>query len=164
MPAYDVLHSIHLSDSQKDALAEAITRTHADKFITPRIFVNVAFTNIEEARYYSAGKRRSPMNHIRGWTRAGPSRTQEDWDGITQALSKAWHDIAGHSESARLRTVSIFAGVSAALEEGFSVPVAGQDVPWLYENWDAFEERADHGSEEFKEMMAEVQERGLVKF
>lgn len=57
MPAYEVEHICPLTEAQKDELAEAITKIHSEQFSTPKIFVNIRFTNVENHCTYVAGKR-----------------------------------------------------------------------------------------------------------
>ncbi|KAI9728152.1 MAG: hypothetical protein M1828_004613 [Chrysothrix sp. TS-e1954] len=57
MPMYEVEHVVPLNDSQRDELAEFITRTHTELFVAPRLFVNVRFTDISQHFTYVAGKR-----------------------------------------------------------------------------------------------------------
>ena len=57
MPMYEVEHVCVLTPSQKDDIAEAITKIHSEQFAGPRIFVNVRFTDISEHYTYVAGKR-----------------------------------------------------------------------------------------------------------
>lgn len=92
MPAYEVEHVCPLTVGQQDDLAEAITKIHSDQFKAPRLFVNVRFTNIENQATYVAGKRRK-ANRIFAYVRHGPSRTQEDYDTVSAALTKAWNSI-----------------------------------------------------------------------
>lgn len=48
------------------------------------------------------------------------------------------------------------------MEAGFFLPPAGGDAGWIARNWGAFRERADRGEEEFRDLVAEVEERGLL--
>lgn len=57
MPRYEIEHVCFLTESQKDELAEAITRIHSDTFTTPRLFVNVRITDVSKQDHYVAGKR-----------------------------------------------------------------------------------------------------------
>lgn len=57
MPNYEVEHICPLTEGQKDELASAITKIHSEKFSTPKIFVNIRFTNVEGHATYVAGKR-----------------------------------------------------------------------------------------------------------
>jgi phenylpyruvate tautomerase PptA (4-oxalocrotonate tautomerase family) len=61
MPLYIVAHHTALTDSQKDALAEAITKVHTELFNTPSIFVNVRFQDITQTPCYVGGKRVRPL-------------------------------------------------------------------------------------------------------
>ena len=57
MPNYEVEHTTPLTPQQQDALAEAITKIHTEKFSAPSLFVNVRFTDIFKHAVYVAGKR-----------------------------------------------------------------------------------------------------------
>lgn len=57
MPNYEVEHICPLTEGQKDELASAITKIHSEQFSTPKIFVNIRFTNVEGHATYVAGKR-----------------------------------------------------------------------------------------------------------
>ena len=56
----------------------------------------------------------------------------------------------------------VMGGLISGIEAGFTLPPAGGDVQWLHENWEAFNEKAEAGDEEFVEMVKEVKERGLM--
>lgn len=92
MPNYEVEHICPLTVGQQDELAEAITIIHSEHFSTPKLFVNVRFTNISDHPTYVAGKRRN-ANRIFAYVRHGPSRTQEDYDAVSEAINKAWASI-----------------------------------------------------------------------
>ena len=53
-------------------------------------------------------------------------------------------------------------GILAGIEAGFLLPEAGGDVQWLQENWDAFNELAAAGNEEWVHMVEDVKKRGLL--
>ncbi|KXL45756.1 hypothetical protein M433DRAFT_4337 [Acidomyces richmondensis BFW] len=172
MPLYEVQHIIPLLPSQCDDLAEAITRIHSTKFSTPRLFVNVKYTDVSEVRMYVAGKQRKG-NHIIANVRAGPSRTQADWDDLCGQITKAWDEIVGvglpkvrraaADQDTSLRSVILLGGLLGGLEVGFSIPPAGGDVQWMRENWEAFNKRAEEGDEDFADMVREVKERRLLE-
>lgn len=172
MPLYNVEHAIQMTVSQKDELAEAITRIHSEKFTTAKMFVNVVFTDVSEACTYIGGKRVT-ANHIKANVRSGRSRTQEDWNELCLQIEKAWKEIVGKGlpktkrsapdPDTSLRSVIILGGMIGGLEAGFILPPAGGDVQWLHENWAAFNKKAEEGDEEFKDMVAEVKERGLME-
>lgn len=108
MPAYEVEHICQLSPEQKDDLAMAITKIHSNHFNTPKLFVNVRFTNVDDHATYVAGKRRK-ANRMFAYVRAGPSRTQKDFDTVSEALMKAWDSIVPREE---LRMIMYFGAIS----------------------------------------------------
>jgi len=169
MPNYEVEHVCPLTISQRDEVAAAITRIHSDKFETPKLFVNIRFTDIKEHCVYVAGKRRS-SNRIFAYVRHGPSRTQADYEDVSRQISTAWDSIVPlprikrsmEAPDTELRMVMFYGSIQAVYEAGFMMPAAGGDVKWLEENMHAFEEKASAGDEEFKEMIQEVKARRLV--
>ncbi|KAI6868473.1 hypothetical protein KC338_g3940 [Hortaea werneckii] len=173
MPLYEVQHYITLTVSQKDELAEAITKIHSTKFSTPRMFVNVHFLDTSTLRTYIGGQPHQ-ANHIRALVRNGPSRTSQDWNDLTAQLHTAWTSIIGpglpklrRSDTAEqpdtsLRSIIICGEILGGMEAGFFLPPAGGDGGWIERNWDAFRERAGRGEEEFGELVREVRERGML--
>ena len=57
MPFYDVQHTLSLSEQQEERLADAIATIHTSLFTTPKLFVNVAFTDVSNRQIFAAGKR-----------------------------------------------------------------------------------------------------------
>ncbi|KAI5363101.1 putative Tautomerase/MIF superfamily, tautomerase, cis-CaaD [Septoria linicola] len=159
MPLYEIRHITPLTPSQQDSLADALTTIHSTKFTTPRMFVNVVFTEYSKVNTYVGGKRKQG-NHIMANVRVGPSRTQKDWDELGEQVAKAWGEIVPEGE---LRTFFVLGGLTAGFEAGFSIPPAGGDVEWLEKNFAAFEKKAKAGDEEFADLVAEIEERGLMK-
>ncbi|KAI7098267.1 hypothetical protein KC339_g9070, partial [Hortaea werneckii] len=168
MPLYEIQHYITLTISQKDELAEAITKIHSTKFSTPRMFVNVQFTSTSTLRTYVGGKPRQG-NHIRATVRNGPSRTSEDWNDLTRQIQSAWTTVVGpglpklrrsdtEEADTSLRSIIICGEILGGMEAGFFLPPAGGDAGWIARNWGAFRERADRGEEEFRDLVAEVEE------
>ncbi|KAI5250433.1 hypothetical protein E4T47_01369 [Aureobasidium subglaciale] len=155
MPAYEVEHISKLTDDQKDQLAEAITKIHSQQFSTPKLFVNVRITDVSNHRTYVAGKQYK-SNRIFAYVRHGPSRTQSDYDAVSNALEEAWNKIVPGSE---LRLVMFYGAIVAGMEAGLNIPPAGQDASWIKENWDKFVERADAGDEHFKDLVEEYKGR-----
>ncbi|KAI7479632.1 hypothetical protein KC351_g7437, partial [Hortaea werneckii] len=173
MPLYEVQHYITLTISQKDELAEAITKIHSTKFSTPRMFVNVHFLDTSSLRTYIGGKPHQ-ANHIRALVRNGPSRTSEDWNDLTSRLHTAWTSIIGpglpklrrsdsEEPNTSLRSIIICGEILGGMEAGFFLPEAGGDKAWIERNWGAFRERAEQGEEEFGELVREVEERGMLR-
>ncbi|KAI6829401.1 hypothetical protein KC342_g9015, partial [Hortaea werneckii] len=153
MPLYEIQHYITLTISQKDELAEAITKIHSTKFSTPRMFVNVQFTSTSTLRTYVGGKPRQG-NHIRATVRNGPSRTSEDWNDLTRQIQSAWTTVVGpglpklrrsdtEEADTSLRSIIICGEILGGMEAGFFLPPAGGDAGWIARNWGAFRERAD---------------------
>lgn len=137
MPNYEIEHICPLTESQKDEIAEAITRIHTEQFKAPRLFVNCRFTNIKDHAVYVAGKRvglscdifsirasfsfsfhcsvqwpyisnchdatvlvddiltqtQRTSNRIFAYVRHGPSRTQADYQNVSEEIIKAWNRI-----------------------------------------------------------------------
>jgi len=116
MPAYEVEHIVPLTSIQQDALAEAITAIHSSKFSTPRLFVNVRFSNIESQPTYVAGKRKK-ANRIFAYVRHGPSRSQADYDAVSGELTKAWEKVVPGSE---LRLIMYYGGFLLSFVAGCS--------------------------------------------
>lgn len=169
MPFYEIQHIIPLTDAQQDELAEAITHIHSTMFTTPRLFVNVKFTDYSKVTTFVGGKRQQG-NHIIANVRTGPSRTQADWDKLCADVVAAWNGIVPMPKVRRgeqdrddtLRSCIILGGLTAGYEAGFSLPPAGGDVAWMKKNLDAFQKKADGGDQEFKGMIEEIQRRGLL--
>lgn len=92
MPNYEIEHICRLTVSQQDDIAAAVTEIHSSKFKTPKLFVNVRFTDINEHTVYVAGKRRT-TNRIFAYVRHGPSRTQQDYDDVSKQIIEAWDKI-----------------------------------------------------------------------
>lgn len=61
MPLYEVEHSIHLSQKQRDSIAQAITQIHTRKFTTPSFFVGVRFSEADKSFNYVGGE---PVSHL----------------------------------------------------------------------------------------------------
>jgi hypothetical protein len=59
-------------------------------------------------------------------------------------------------DSTALHNVFIFEDLAAGAEQGFLLPLAGQDGKWVEENMQAFEKRAGEGDESMRQMIEEV--------
>jgi phenylpyruvate tautomerase PptA (4-oxalocrotonate tautomerase family) len=170
MPYYEVNHSVILTESQKDDLANAITKLHTERFMTPRLIVNVKFTDISNMTFYIAGKRRT-KSHILAHVRTGPSRSNKDFNALCADLFTVWNEIvplpkikrSAPDEDRALYSVFVLGDIVAGMEAGFTVPEAGKDGEWLAENMPAFRARAENGEEAFVELVKEVEERGMLK-
>ncbi|KAJ3528334.1 hypothetical protein NM208_g10246 [Fusarium decemcellulare] len=165
MPLYDVAHAIPLTQSQKDALAEAITNIHSTKFKVPKMFINVIFTDSTNIATYVGGKQRR-SNRIVGRVRRGASRTQEDFNSLCAEIRDAWGRIVHPEHRApqlpptdlELRSVFITGELIAGMKTSFFVPKAGEELAWAQENYAAFKERANAGDEDFVDLVAELKD------
>lgn len=173
MPYYEVNHTISLLPSQKSDLARAITEIHSTRFSTPRLFVNVKFTDFSETPLFIGGHEQK-KSHILAHVRTGASRTTKDFNTLCADVTAAWNDIvvplpkvrrsdSDTDEDRKLYSVFVLGDIVAGMEAGFEIPEAGKDKAWLAENMGAFRARAESGEEEFAALVKEVEERGLIK-
>lgn len=172
MPLYRIEHAILMTIGQQDELAEAITTLHSTRFRTPRLFVNVEFSDVSDSTTYIGGKRRRG-NHIKAHVRSGPSRSSQDWNDLVRDIQQAWDRIVGPGlpkvrrgdpdPDTSLRSIILFGDIIGGLEAGFVLPPAGGDEAWLRENWTEFEGLAEKGDEDFGDLIKEVRERGLIE-
>lgn len=172
MPFYTIHHLTPLTLTQKDALAAAITKIHSEQFSVLRNFIHLRFLPVPEDSYIG-GLRRSE-NHIIANVRAGPARTQSDWDSLCLAIKAAWDEIvvddpvprakgAGGDEGERaLNAMFLVGSAVGGMELGVLTPRAGEDRAWLERRWGEFVERAEKGQGLWAESVREARERGLV--
>lgn len=153
MPYYEINHSTLLTASQKDDLAARITSIHSTRFSTPRLFVNVKYTDISSTPFYIGGKACS-KSHILAHVRTGPSRSTSDFNALCADLTAAWDEIVkplpkvrrsapDTDEERELYSVFVLGDIVAGREAGFEIPEAGKDAEWLAENMNAFKARAE---------------------
>ncbi|KAL4962158.1 uncharacterized protein BDV14DRAFT_179107 [Aspergillus stella-maris] len=161
MPFYQIEHTIPLSKPQRDALAKSITTIHTRKFSTPKLFVNVRFTDSSRDFNYVGGKE-CAINRITGYVRAGGSRSKKDFDEVALKILEAWnsiiipeHENGERRQELELKRVFIMGAITTGVESGFVLPQAGQDAAWLKENTPRFEELAAQGNPEFIELVKE---------
>jgi phenylpyruvate tautomerase PptA (4-oxalocrotonate tautomerase family) len=114
-----------LTDSQKDDLAKAITRIHAEVTGAPPDLVHVIYNEFEAADSYTAGEPSSDTI-ITGHIRAGRS------DADKQRLLR---EVAAAAASGRpLDTIAVFIRDVPAryiLESGAIAPELGEEGAWL---------------------------------
>ncbi|KAI9729189.1 MAG: hypothetical protein M1834_007096 [Cirrosporium novae-zelandiae] len=158
MPFYEVTHVCPLLSDQQQQLASAITRIHTTRFVTPSIFVNVVFKDASRVISYIGGKKRA-VNRITATVRS-EGRSRESFTELTYELNSAWNNIVNDGKPGKgeteLRVVAVFSGIAAALEAGFPVPKAGEDMEWMKANKAEFEKRAKEGDEEFGDLLEEM--------
>ncbi|KAI9667607.1 MAG: hypothetical protein M1821_000423 [Bathelium mastoideum] len=175
MPMYEVEHICTLTPSQKDDIAEAITTIHSEQFTTPRIFVNIRFTDASEHYTYVAGKRRK-SNKIIAFVRPSPARTRAEYNKLCQSIQETWDRVIASlpqhpfnksertpGDEKELRAIFVMPIIAAGREIVFEVPEAGKDQDWLKENMVAFQKRAADGDVEVEDMLKEIEQRGLLK-
>lgn len=121
MPLYDVEYVCPLSPSQQEKLAKAFTILHAERFNTPRYFVNVRFTDVSKQVVFRGGIRRK-YNRIILRTRAGSNRTNEVYIEHCRSMVTEWERIVGSHNEEGLRTVWIMGALTTALEAGIARP------------------------------------------
>lgn len=64
--------------------------------------------------------------------------------------------------SEKLDTVFIMGDIVAGYEQGFMLPEAGEDGKWISRNLAEFERRADCGDVGMRDLVREIEERGLA--
>jgi len=112
-----------LADDQKDDLAQAITRIHAEVTGAPPDLVHVIYNELAPADSYTAGERSSGII-ITGHIRAG--RSDADKQRLLREVAGAGADITARS----LDTIAIFIRDVPAryiLESGEIVPELGEE-------------------------------------
>ncbi|KAE9376498.1 hypothetical protein N431DRAFT_479742 [Stipitochalara longipes BDJ] len=182
MPLYEVSHCIPLSREQKDAFAEFITDLHSTTFVTPRLFVNIAFDQPGPiGAIYSGGKSRGQTlpNYIRATVRVGPSRPKEKYDEMATKILSRWDEVvndatlgahsfdkltAKEENNVKKLQAIVFCPMVAALENGVIVPGAGDEGTWLKDNMAYFQEQVDvHDDNDIRDMLKEMSEREDLK-
>lgn len=121
MPLYDVEFICHLSYAQQEALAKSFTKLHAERFNTPRYFVNVRFSDVSNQLVFRGGHRRK-YNRVILRTRAGSNRTNESYIEHCRAIVIEWEKIVGNTDDGSLRTVWVMGALTTALEAGLARP------------------------------------------
>ncbi|KAI1080597.1 hypothetical protein F5B20DRAFT_104423 [Whalleya microplaca] len=94
MPLYDIEHTTTLSPPQQQRLATAFTDLHSRRFRTPRVFLNVRFTDASAQPVYRGG-RLAVYNRVVLRTRASDQRSKEDYDDHCRDLIRAWREVLG---------------------------------------------------------------------
>lgn len=171
MPFYEIQHVIPITPSQEDALAQAITTIHLQKFpLVPTFFVNVVFTDTSSRTAFVGGKRRR-VNHLTGRLRLG-DRTTKDFEDMRDQLEAAWEEIivkpvrekrgVDAAKEYELQTLVLSPGNPVGKEGGFEIPIAGEERAWLEKYWGEFKRKADAGDEQFVDMVKAVEAKGLM--
>lgn len=176
MPLYEVHHSCPLTPTQQQALATGITNLHCTTFSAPSAFVNITFhpTSIATPQIYVGGKPHR-TNYVLGHIRPRPNNGAKQAH-ILSEVTRLWNEHARPVDAVRgeagtgsapkkgegrldderaLHNVFLMASIVAGVEQGFEVPVAGNDGAWARENMAAFERRAEDGDESMRELVRE---------
>lgn len=121
MPLYDVEHVCALTPGQQEELAKAFTNLHAERFNTPRFFVNVRYTDASQQVVFRGGVRHK-YNRVILRTRSGSNRSNELYIEHCRAIVSAWEKIVGDTGETGLRTVWVLGALTTALEAGIARP------------------------------------------
>ncbi|KAE9379940.1 hypothetical protein N431DRAFT_458927 [Stipitochalara longipes BDJ] len=153
----------------KAAAAQSITHLHSTTFNASSIFVNIKFTDTKNECYFIGGQLRTNANRIFVHVRSGRGRSSEVFGRLAREVEQLWYEVLGVQNSEtiskrwevgneELHAVFIVPGL-VAREKGFAIPEAGEEGPWLEQNWDTFQGRALHGDEDMKGLIEEVGRR-----
>jgi Putative oxalocrotonate tautomerase enzyme len=164
MPNYVVTHQFDISESERTAIAQAITHAHGDMFSVPYIFVNVTFQPTSQCVSYAGGKRvTKATNSVTGYVR-NVSRPQEEYAELCHRIKEGWKNAIGPNSSQEKQLTSIFVQgiIAAGWEQGVMIPESGHDRDWLKEQFTNFKKKADSGEEEMKELVEDIETRKLI--
>lgn len=170
MPYYQIHTSIFISPAQLDEFAARLTVLHCSTFSAPSIFVNISFLNdnIHKTVNYVGGKRQEQQNYIIGHIRPRPASARSKVQDLVKGIMTLWDEMmrpGERSASGRLddekalHNVFIMEDITAGAEQGFILPIAGQDAVWMEENRAEFERRASHGDESMQTLLTEIENR-----
>ena len=141
-----------------------------DTVSTPAAFVHVTFhaTNTT-TQYISVGGSQAWPNSLHVHLRPRGDRAklnqlvvemQRIWDDAVQEGSGGDGTSGRLDDAQALHNIFIMEDIAAGAEQGFVLPVAGQEGAWVEENMGAFEKRAREGDESMAALVEEVK-RGL---
>lgn len=121
MPLYDIEHVVPLSAAEQAAIAQAFTDCHAQRFTTPKFFINVRFTNATEQPIYRGGIL-CKYNRAILRTRAGGERNKALYNEHCKQLVSLWNNLLGTENGRELETVWVQASLTTAVEAGIARP------------------------------------------
>jgi hypothetical protein len=180
MPLYEIHHSHPLTSVQHRALATSITALHCSTFSAPSLFVNVVF--LPSSTHFVGGAAAQP-NYIIGHLRPRGPENGAKLATIVAELTRIWNAHVrleggssvldripgvgytpkkgdGRLDDARaLHGVFLMEDIAAGAEQGFALPVAGQDGTWVRENMAEFRRRAEDGDEGMRALIEEVKSK-----
>ncbi|KAK6529353.1 hypothetical protein TWF281_008530 [Arthrobotrys megalospora] len=150
MPFYQVFHSIDLTPSQKDSLAQSITEAHTAATGALKMFVNVEFYHNTNPFQYVGGLRR-PNNKLIGWVRPRGEVGEDLMKEVAKEIYEGWNNIVGSAGEKELSALWINDTMLTGVEFGALLPRAFEDQVWFEEHKAEFEDRARKGDELFIE-------------
>ncbi|KAL6710191.1 hypothetical protein ACN47E_009982 [Coniothyrium glycines] len=164
MPHYEIHASTPLSSSQRGTFASRLTALHCITFTAPSIFVNITFHN-DSTISYVGGKRQETHNYIIGHIRPRPASARHKVQELVTGIMALWDELvrsednkaSGRLDNEKgLHNVFIMEDITAGAEQGFLLPIAGQDGSWVEENMAAFEKRAEDGDASMQAFLHEI--------
>jgi Putative oxalocrotonate tautomerase enzyme len=164
MPNYVVTHQFDISEPECTAIAQAITLAYGSMFSVPYLFVNVTFQPTSQCTSYAGGKRvANAINTVTAYVRDA-SRPKEQYAELCRRIEEGWKNAIGPHSGKQKQLSSIFVqGILAAgWEQGVMIPEVGHDREWLKASFASFQERADSGDEEMKELVTDIETRKLI--
>jgi phenylpyruvate tautomerase PptA (4-oxalocrotonate tautomerase family) len=180
MPLYEIHHSHTLTAAQQRALATSITALHCSTFSAPSLFVNIVF--LPSSTHFVGGAAAQP-NYIIGHLRPRGPENGAKLATIVAELTRIWNAHVrlegggsvldripgvgytpkkgdGRLDDVRaLHGVFLMEDIAAGAEQGFALPVAGQDGAWVRENMAEFRRRAEDGDEGMRALIEEVKSK-----
>ncbi|KAF2690471.1 hypothetical protein K458DRAFT_290325, partial [Lentithecium fluviatile CBS 122367] len=103
-----------------------------------------------------------PTNYIHAHLRPRGPNTRPTLISITQSLTQIWNSLLqptkpGSLDDPRaLHNVFLMEDIAAGAEQGFVLPLAGEDAQWAEENMQEFRRRAEDGEEGMRRLVEEV--------
>jgi hypothetical protein len=164
MPNYVVTHQFNITESERTAIAQAITQAHGTMFSVPFVFVNVTFQPTSQCISYAGGKRvAKTTNSVTAYVR-NVSRPQKEYTQLCHRIEEGWKNAIGINSTSEKQLTSIFVQgiIAAGWEQGVMIPETGHDQQWLKDRLADFKKRADNGEEEMKELVEDIERRKLV--
>lgn len=121
MPLYDVEYVCSISEETMTTLAQAITECHANRFATPKFFINVRFTDASGQVVFRGGKPQK-YNRIILRTRASNQRSNDLYNEHCRDIMRIWDEVVGNDKDTALRTVWVMGALTTAVEAGIERP------------------------------------------
>ncbi|KAF1993666.1 hypothetical protein P154DRAFT_449609 [Amniculicola lignicola CBS 123094] len=161
MPLYEIHHSAILTSSQRQSLASGLTNLHCKTFSAPSSFVNIAFHGPSDVDM-EVGWEKVQTNYIIGHLRPRPIKPASTIPDLVTSITNIWNSIVrdppGRLDDPRaLHNCFILEDIDGGAEQGFILPVAGNDGNWLEGNMKEFERRAGLGDVAMEALVREIE-------